>query len=324
MENQIERGWKRKTINSIISKKFNDFVASIKDETVRQMVQENSIITGGCIASMLSGKPANDFDIYFANKRTVLAVADYYVKQYKDSSSVSHTDGREVLIEVKEKDDRVKIYIKSAGIASEGETKEYQYFESRPEEVGEEYVNEVAKVLDDAEGVADPVDDTKPKYRPVFMSDNAITLSDKVQIVIRFYGTPEEIHSNFDFIHCTNYWKSSDRKVVLNLEALEAIMAKELTYIGSKYPIASVIRLRKFIGRGWTINAGQILKILFQVSMLDLTKIEVLEEQLVGVDVAYFNQLIRILKDNEEKRKENNQTLNIDMAYITTIIDRLF
>jgi uncharacterized protein (UPF0335 family) len=58
--------------------------------------------------------------------------------------------------------------------------------------------------------------------------------------------------------------------------------------------------------------------------MLDLTKIEVLEEQLVGVDVAYFNQLIRILKDNEEKRKENNQTLNIDMAYITTIIDRLF
>ena len=27
------------------------------------------------------------------------------------------------------------------------------------------------------------------------------TLSDKIQLVTRFYGTPEEIHKNFDFVH---------------------------------------------------------------------------------------------------------------------------
>jgi hypothetical protein len=37
---------------------------------------------------------------------------------------------------------------------------------------------------------------------------------------------------------------------------------------------------------------------LFQVSELDL-KIEVLEEQLIGVDVAYFSLLITVLRDTE-------------------------
>jgi hypothetical protein len=44
--------------------------------------------------------------------------------------------------------------------------------------------------------------------------------------------------------------------------------------------------MKKFIQRGWTVN-GRNLKMLFQVSELDLKNIEVLEEQ-IGVDVAYF------------------------------------
>src|SRR3546814_1364029 len=49
-----------------------------------------------------------------------------------------------------------------------------------------------------------------PTYRPVFMSTNAITLSDKIQIVLRFYGEADAIHENYDFVHCTNYWTSKD------------------------------------------------------------------------------------------------------------------
>jgi hypothetical protein len=40
---------------------------------------------------------------------------------------------------------------------------------------------------------------------------------------------------------------------------------------------------------------------LFQVSELDLKNIEVLEEQLIGVDVAYFSLLITVLRDTEGK-----------------------
>jgi hypothetical protein len=49
--------------------------------------------------------------------------------------------------------------------------------------------------------------------------------------------------------------------------------------------------MKKFIQRGWTVN-GRNPKMLFQVSELDLKNIEVLEEQLIGVDVAYFSLLI--------------------------------
>jgi hypothetical protein len=36
----------------------------------------------------------------------------------------------------------------------------------------------------------------------------------------------------------------------------------------------------------------EILKIMFQISELDLTDILILEEQLIGVDIAYFSLLI--------------------------------
>src|SRR3546814_939057 len=54
-----------------------------------------------------------------------------------------------------------------------------------------------------------------PTYRPVFMSTNAITLSDKIQIVLRFYGEADAIHENYDFVHCTNYWTSKDANLTL-------------------------------------------------------------------------------------------------------------
>ena len=124
--------------------------------------------------------------------------------------------------------------------------------------------------------------DQGPKYRPVFMSTNAITLSGKIQIILRFYGDPDEIHKNYDYVHCTNYWESKEGKLTLRQPALEALMARELRYVGSKNPICSMIRMRKFIRRGWQINAGQILKMVMQISELDLKDIRVLEDHLTG------------------------------------------
>src|SRR3546814_2527635 len=88
---------------------------------------------------------------------------------------------------------------------------------------------------------------------------------------MRFYGEADAIHENDDVVHCTNDWTSKDANLTLRQPALESLLCKELRYVGSKYPVCSVIRLRKFIRRGWVINAGQILKMMMQVSELDLT-----------------------------------------------------
>jgi hypothetical protein len=147
------------------------------------------------------------------------------------------------------------------------------------------------------------------------MSTNAITLSHRVQIVLRFYGDPDAIHENYDFSHCTNYWTTWGG-LTLRQDALEALLARELRYVGSKYPVCSVMRLRKFIKRGWSVNAGQILKMMLQVSALDLTNPEVLEDQLTGVDSAYFLEVMTKLKEKDPTR--------VNAAYLVEILDRMF
>lgn len=314
---------KAKTINKVICHKFDQFLLSIKDENVRQLVNKNSIITGGCIASMLLKEQVNDYDLYFRDKETTLAVAKYYVDEFKAISQHKHADGKEILIHVEDENGRVKIHIKSAGIASEKGESDYQYFESRPPEEGEDYIESVTDAVTQLDEMA--INEQAPdKFRPVFMSANAITLSDKIQIVVRFYGDPDNIHQHYDYIHCTNYWTSDSRRVVLKSEALQALMARELVYVGSKYPICSVIRTRKFLKRGFTINAGQYLKMAYQISKLDLDNLEVLEDQLIGVDAAYFGQLIDALKTHKTKKEENKETFTMDYGYLATIIDKIF
>jgi hypothetical protein len=145
------------------------------------------------------------------------------------------------------------------------------------------------------------------------MTTNAITLTDQIQIVLRFVGPANEIHKNYDFVHTTNYFTESEG-AILNQPALESILARELKYVGSLYPICSVFRIKKFIQRGWTITAGEMLKIAWDISKLNLNDREVLQDQLTGVDAAYFNQLISMLKEGEE----------IDRTYLFELVNRVF
>jgi hypothetical protein len=156
------------------------------------------------------------------------------------------------------------------------------------------------------------------KYMPRYITSNAISLSGKIQLIIRFYGNIDEIHKNYDYVHCTCSYDNYTNDIHLPSRALEAIINKELFYMGSRYPLASIIRSRKFIERGWHINAGQYVKMAMQLNNLDLTNLETLEDQLTGVDTAYFAQLIELMSErmNEEE--------TITVPYIIKLIDRIF
>jgi len=77
---QIKYGRKRSGIKKELNEKIAEWIATITDESVRDAVSNDTIITGGSIASMLMGDPVNDFDVYFRTKQTTLIVAEYYVK----------------------------------------------------------------------------------------------------------------------------------------------------------------------------------------------------------------------------------------------------
>ncbi|WP_144641293.1 hypothetical protein [Bacillus cereus] len=294
---------KAKTIKSVLQKKHNEFVDSIKDEEVKNLVRKNSIITGGSIVSMLLNEEVNDFDYYFTTKETALKVAKYFVGEFNKAKGF---DAR-----VSDENDRVRVIVQSSGIA--GEPEEY--------ETDDEETYEAATLFEDNSSHVDELkQQEEPKYKPVFLSTNAISLTGKIQLVMRFYGDAEKIHSNYDFVHATCFWRSEDNYLSLPREALEAIITKELIYTGSKYPLCSIFRTKKFINRGWQINAGQYLKMVLQLNEMNLLDMKILEEQLTGVDSAYFAQVISYVKDKQEE----NPNFKLDNSYLFEVINRIF
>lgn len=322
----------KKHINAQLCRVFDDFINSIEDSEVKAAVNNGTIITGGAIVSLLQGEKPHDYDMYFKNFETCYKVANYFINQFNSSHNTKKAqlkiqdadfmqkdktwkhDGKWINIEkaksqvAESKEPRIKVFIQSDGISGDIEDDE-THIEDDELQTNIEPDTDIESELQE-----------EPKYKAKFLTSNAISLSGKIQLVIRFYGEPEKIHENYDFVHCTNYWTSWERKVVLKIEALEAIMNKELLYVGSKYPLCSIVRTRKFINRGWTINAGQYLKMCMQLNDLDLKDVNVLEDQLVGVDSGYFYMLIEALR----KKHEDDPNFEINNTYVAAIIDKIF
>jgi len=264
---------KQKTIKNHLRHVFDNFVSSVKDDEVKEAIQQGTIITGGAIASLLLQEEPNDYDMYFKDYSTAKLVADYFAAEFNKQKSASAA----VEVISNKEENTVSVFVASSGIAQ-------------------------AK--------------TEKRYAPIFMSSNAITLNNDIQLVLRFIGSPEEIHKNYDFVHCTSYWCSWDDNLECPKSALFALLARELVYVGSLYPLASIIRTRKFIRRGYSCTAGQYLKMCWQLNALDLTNIEVLRDQLTGVDALYFQSMLHALQDKDLSK--------VDSGYLFNVIDEYF
>lgn len=342
-----------KNIRKHLKNKIRDWADSIPEDRkdVKDAILHDTLITGGAIVSLLQDEAPHDYDVYFRNATSLKLVCDYYVERfinkcqkhedendenspmvttlptlpklercywaehlYDDGKSIGGwkpLKGDEKCPE--DKEERLRIFIRSVGAVG---TNFDNYSETDLE-----YRQALAKI---GEAIKEANKDKKKKevlkYSPTFMTNNAISLTDKIQIVLRFYGEPEEIHKNYDFVHCSSYYLMKEDKLELPSRALEAIINKELVYIGSKYPLCSLVRTRKFMKRGWTINAGQFVKMALQINDLDLKNFHIFEEQLVGVDSTYFTQLISIL----ETIKKNDPTFEPDSQYLIKLVNQIF
>lgn len=290
-----------KNIAKSLKTKLDDWCKNIDNEEIVKIIKENAIITGGALVSLLNGEKPNDYDIYFKDKESVLKIAQYYAEIWNKT----HEDKN--IVQITDKEGRIQCFIQSAGVVIEDDEDGISdspepEIEPFAEETEEEQRQEI------------------PKYRPRYFSTNAISLSNDIQIIIRFYGDVDKIHENYDFVHCTCSYDYKNNKVNLPVKALEAIINKELIYYGSKYPLCSIIRTRKFLSRGYTINAGQYLKMALQLNELDLKDLDVFKDQLTGVDSAYFSQAIEMIA----KKQEEDSSFQIDNTYLFEIINRIF
>ena len=243
---EFKRAFKEKTIDQAIKHKMNRWLKSLQikdnDDNVTnkdfiEEVRDHIIVTGGAIASMLMGYMPNDYDIYFSTKEVATKVALHYIAKLPKPKN-----GLTRVPEIRENDNGISIYVKSAGIAGEDiDQTKYEYFEYQPAGSADKYLSGINNG-----------EKKKETYKVSSMTTNAISLTDNIQLIIRFIGEPNVIHTNYDFVHCTNYW-TFETGVVTNKDAILSIINRELRYVGSKYPVASLFRLRKFINRGFTI-----------------------------------------------------------------------
>lgn len=297
-----------KTIRKVLDKKLNDWVNSIRSIELQQLIKRDTIVTGGSIVSLLMGEKVNDYDIYFKTQETALAVAEYYVAEFAKKNP-GYTETTVRISELKnlrgEIENVVDIYIPSVGVVASDDA---------PEPIGELDV-----VADGASEEAEVVD-TGDKYRVMFMSSNAITLSHSIQLITRFTGDAEQVHKNFDFVHAQCWFDWKEDKLFTPEKSLLSMMSKTLKYTGSLYPLASLFRLKKFLQRGWRVSAGEMLKIAFQIKDIDFNDPLVLRQQLTGVDLAYFHMLIRAI----EEFKKANPDKDLTSSYIVELIDRIF
>jgi len=284
----------KKTISKEIRNKLNDWLSTINDANLVKELKDNIIVSGGSIASMLLNEPVNDYDIYIKEKTCLLKLVKYYTDPFAKFIFILDGEFKQKLLDENFRSGQYSVSLNNLR------------------------ENQVKMFIEGGAGYrTEPIEGKK--YQPLYFSPNAISLSDDIQIVVRFYGEPNEVHKTFDFIHATNYFTFNDG-VVLNLPAMESLMSKQLKYQGSLYPLTSIIRARKFIKRNWNIGAGEYLKIMFQISELDLKNINILEEQLIGVDVAYFAELIEALRNKYEKEPD----FDLSSVYLVALIEKIF
>jgi hypothetical protein len=93
------------------------------------------------------------------------------------------------------------------------------------------------------------------KYREVtsltgpLITENAITLKNKIQLILKHTGEPDDIRGTFDFVHCMPYWDSSDRKLHISKQQYDLIMQKML-HINNKHTVTQH-RIDKFKQRNY-------------------------------------------------------------------------
>lgn len=304
-----------KNIKKVLGTKVQDWIDSIDDDRIALLVRKNVMITGGAIVSLLLNEPVNDYDVYFKNVEACREVARYYMDEWNsmhpELAQVSFYEpvlgGESDVVDT----NRVQLVIgrgRGQGMVAEDD-------DTGIDDVTEPYTSE------NEENPTEPDPKiSKPRYRPRFFSTNAISLSDKIQLVIRFTGSIEDIHKNFDFEHTKCCYDFDDNVLTLPARSLECIINKELVYSGSKYPLTSIIRTRKFIMRGWTINAGQYVKMALELNEKNLKDLATFKDQVVGVDSAYFMLALNIIADKMEK----DPSFKLDNTYLFEVINRIF
>jgi hypothetical protein len=149
----------------------------------------------------------------------------------------------------------------------------------------------------------------KDQLANLISTDNAVTYritlspekSYTIQLITRIYGTPQQIIDQFDFTVCMcAYTPQDDGKFIMNPNFILHLAERTLCFNGkAKYPIATLVRTKKYIEKGYSLAPIEYVKLALAINNLDLKDWTTVREQLEGIDLALFQSLISKLPEGE-------------------------
>jgi len=230
---------KAKQIEKLLTGVMNNFIGSIEDTRIKDIMKQKTFVSGGCIPSMLLNEWVNDYDIYLYD--------------INSASEVKH------------------------------------YFEDK-------HTREKEK-----------------KFHVKLITDNAINISDKIQIITKFVGGPREVTDNFDWQHIKSWYDCEEEKLHLIPEVYQLIVEKELVYTGSQYPLSSLLRLKKYLKKGWNVSTKTIVHIV----------LDIIKEFNAGKLIVDKPNSVIAIKEFKEEREETEERKEVeDREEIEEVEDR--
>lgn len=157
---------------------------------------------------------------------------------------------------------------------------------------------------------------SKHSFKINLITDNAINLDNKLQLITKYYGKDHEIIGKFDWAHIKSCYSYPD---TINLcdDFYRYIVEKELVYTGSDYPLSSLLRTRKFIKKGWHVSTKTMTHIALDVAMKfryvpDRYKRRLFTEDLFEDEEAFqkYQEAIEPLREIWEDEPDEPEMIN--------------
>lgn len=132
-------------------------------------------------------------------------------------------------------------------------------------------------------------------------------------IYYKIFKDAYDIFNSFDYTVVMGAYDVRDEKFILHKHFLRDNAKREIVFDGNTdYPLASMMRIRKYIDRGYSVKQKTMLAVMLRCMQLNITSYEELESQIGGMYGLDISKLINTDKD-----------FNLD-AVINDIVDGIY
>ncbi|WP_123032206.1 hypothetical protein [Bacillus sp. TYF-LIM-B05] len=138
----------------------------------------------------------------------------------------------------------------------------------------------------------------------------------KVQMIhFRFFTDPKEIFETFDYTVCMGAFDFKTEEFILHNDFLKHNSQRVLRFnSGTAFPIVSLIRVQKYIDKGYTISKSELIRVILACMNLNIDTYEELKEHIGGMYGVNYDKLFEEENDSPfDLQKVIDQIANIHL-----------